>query len=159
MLTFRIMCAVLMAWAVNWVMSRPEAVPLLSELPLMATLGPVAAAAVGFVNLASRQGWGVVVAVANGVWAGLLSIVVSGVLFMVVVVGEQVLSGAIDDFEAFLRVSSTEVEPLFETVVNVPLIILTVTATSVLGILTELLHWVMVRLRRSRDLPGEDEFG
>ncbi|MEO1472285.1 MAG: hypothetical protein AAFV86_24930, partial [Pseudomonadota bacterium] len=83
MLTFRVICAVLMAWAVNWVMSRPEAVPLISELPIMATIGPIAAAGVGFVNLASRQGWGVVVAVANGVWAGLLSIVVSGVLYMI----------------------------------------------------------------------------
>lgn len=151
MLTFRIICAVLMAWAVNWVMSRPEAVPLLSALPLMATIGPLSAAVVGFINLASRQGWGVVVAVANGVWAGLLSIVVSGVFYMIYTVGDAILKGYIRDFGSFMRVSSAEIEPLFELVVNVPLVILTITATSVLGVFSEFLHWALVRMRRNRD--------
>ncbi|MEL6774557.1 MAG: hypothetical protein AAFP23_07325 [Pseudomonadota bacterium] len=155
MLTFRIICAVLMAWAVNWVMSRPEAVPLLTVLPIMATIGPLAAGVVGFVNLASRQGWGVVVAVANGVWAGLLAIVVSGVFYMIFIVGEAVLKGYIRDFGTFMRVSSTEIEPLFELVVNVPLIILTITATSVLGVFSEFLHWALVRMRRNRDPMDE----
>ncbi|MEO1468980.1 MAG: hypothetical protein AAFV86_07990, partial [Pseudomonadota bacterium] len=119
--------------------------------------GPIAAAGVGFVNLASRQGWGVVVAVANGVWAGLLSIVVSGVLYMIWAVGGGVVSGVVDDFSMFMRLTSSEIAPLFELVVNVPLIILTITATSVLGVLSELLHWALVRIRRNRD-PLVDEY-
>ncbi|MEM9782410.1 MAG: hypothetical protein AAF899_08035 [Pseudomonadota bacterium] len=157
MLTFRFICAVLMAWAVNWVMSRPEAAPLIAELPVMEIIGPVAAGAVGFVNLASRQGWGVVVAVANGVWAGLLSIVVSGVLYMLWSVGGATASGVVNDFSTFMRLTSSEVAPLFELVINVPLIILTITATSVLGVLSELLHWALVRIRRNRD-PALDGF-
>ncbi|MEM6487550.1 MAG: hypothetical protein AAF677_04645 [Pseudomonadota bacterium] len=156
MLTFRFICAILMAWSVNWVMSRPEAAPLLAELPVMATIGPLAAATVGYVNLASRQGWGVVVAVANGVWAGLLSIVVSGVLYMAWSVGSSIASGVVQDFGMFMRLASGEIEPLFELVVNVPLIILTITATSVLGVFTELLHWALVRIRRNRE-PIEDD--
>jgi hypothetical protein len=157
MLTFRIICAVLMAWAVNWALSRPEAADLLSELPIMGTIGPIAAAGVGFVNLASRQGWGIVVAVANGVWAGLLSIAVSGVLYMAYVLGKGVATGLIKDFAVFMRVASTEVEPLFELVVDVPLVVLTITATSVLGVLTELLHWAMVRIRRNQ-MTEDDHF-
>ncbi|MGF1551562.1 MAG: hypothetical protein ACFBWO_03550 [Paracoccaceae bacterium] len=156
MLTFRILCAVLMAWAVNWALSRPEAADLLAEVPVMGTLGPVAAAGVGFVNLASRQGWGVVVAVANGVWAGLLSIVVSGVLYLGFATAEAVFDGSIGDVGVFLRFASAETAPLFELVVDVPLVVLTITATSVLGVLTELLHWAMVRIRRARPAEGDD---
>ncbi|MEM6973412.1 MAG: hypothetical protein AAF577_11460 [Pseudomonadota bacterium] len=157
MLTFRFICAVLMAWAVNWVMSRPEAAPLIAELPEMATIGPIAAATVGFVNLASRQGWGVVVAVANGVWAGLLSIVVSGVFYMLWSVGGAIASGVVEEFSTFMRLTSAEIGPLFELVINVPLIILTITSTAVLGVLSELLHWALVRIRRNRD-PALDGF-
>ncbi|MEM6942945.1 MAG: hypothetical protein AAF565_04235 [Pseudomonadota bacterium] len=158
MLIFRIICAILMAWAVNWVMSRPEADPLLAELPPMGTIGPVAAAIVGFVNLATRQGWGVVVAVANGVWAGLLSVGLSGVLYMAWILGVAVDEGYVKDFAGFMRVTSSEVKPLFEVVVNVPLLILTITATSVLGVFSELLHWTIVRMRRNKSDPG-DEYG
>lgn len=159
MLTFRIICAVLMAWAVNWTLSRPEAADLLSELPIMGTIGPIAAAGVGFVNLASRQGWGVVVAVANGVWAGLLSIVVSGALYMAFVSGEALYQGSIRDFAVFMRFTSSELAPLFDLVVDVPLVVLTITATSVLGVLTELLHWAMVRIRRNQMVEGGDDYG
>jgi hypothetical protein len=157
MLLFRIICAILMAWAVNWVMSRPEADALLAELPSMGTIGPLAAAIVGFINLATRQGWGVVVAVANGVWAGLLSIVLSGVLYMGWVLSGALMDGVVKDFAGFMRVTSAEVEPLFESVVDVPLVILTITATSVLGVFSELLHWTLVRMRKSKD--PEDEYG
>lgn len=159
MLTFRILCAVLMAWAANWTLSRPEAADLLSELPIMGTIGPIAAAGVGFVNLASRQGWGVVVAVANGVWAGLLSIVVSGMLYMSVVVGGSIWQGSVRDFAVFMRLVSSEITPLFDLVVDVPLVVLTITATSVLGVMTELLHWAMVRIRRGSPAEGGDDYG
>ncbi|MEL7138112.1 MAG: hypothetical protein AAF844_01890 [Pseudomonadota bacterium] len=159
MVLFRIICAILMAWAVNWVMSRPEAGPLLNELPDMAIIGPLAAAIVGFVNLASRQGWGVVVAVANGVWAGLLSIIISGVLYMAWTLWSDIDEGYVKDFAGFMRTTSTEVKPLFELVVNFPLIILTITATSVLGVFSELLHWTIVRIRRNRGEGPEDEYG
>lgn len=159
MLIFRIICAILMAWAINWVMSRPEADPLLAELPEMAAVGPLAAAIVGFVNLATRQGWGVVVAVANGVWAGILSIVLSGVLYMTWILWSDIAEGFIKDFASFMRTTSSEVKPLFEEVVNFPLIILTITATSVLGVFSELLHWTIVRMRRNRGEGAEDEYG
>ncbi|MEM6678080.1 MAG: hypothetical protein AAF675_09430 [Pseudomonadota bacterium] len=158
MLIFRIICAILMAWAVNWVMSRPEADALLAELPEMGTVGPIAAAIVGFVNLASRQGWGVVVAVANGVWAGLLSIAMSGVIYMIFILGSAIQKGVVKDFAGFMRVTSAEVAPLFELVVNVPLVILTITATSVLGVFSELLHWTLVRMRKNRESPSETEY-
>ncbi|MEO0819636.1 MAG: hypothetical protein AAF074_04325 [Pseudomonadota bacterium] len=153
MLIFRIICAVLMAWAINWVMSRPEADSLLVALPIMGTIGPLAGAVVGFVNLASRQGWGVVVAVANGVWAGLLSIVLSGVFYVVYVSLLALFDGIIQEFADFMRVISSEIQPLFDLVVNIPLVILTITATSVLGVFSELLHWTLVRIRRNRQDP------
>ena len=74
MIVFRIVCAILLAWAVNWSLSRDEAAEMLKVLPDMLVLGPVAGAIIGYVNLSVRQGWGFIVAFANGVWAGVLAI-------------------------------------------------------------------------------------
>lgn len=148
MLAFRMLCAVLMAWAAFWTLSCPEAADLLLALPFMGVLGPIAAAGVGFVNLASRQGWGVVVAVANGVWAGLLSIVAAGALYMdmVAALAEAIYDGSARDIGVLLHFASNEMASLLERAVDAPLVMLTVSVMAVLGVLTELLHQAMVRL-------------
>lgn len=153
MLLFRLICALLMAWAVNWVLSRPEADLLLAELPVMGVISPLAAALVGFFNLASRQGWGLIVAVANGVWAGLLSIIVAGTVFSLVMVIE-ILRGPVSGYDSFVLQLDSAVRPLFELVVNFPLITMTITTTAVLGVVTELLHWVLVKIRKSKESPS-----
>ena len=158
MLLFRVICAVLMAWAVNFVLSRPEAQGLLGAVPEMGTIGPLAAAIVGFVNLSSRQGWGIVVAVANGVWAGVLSVITSGVLYLCYVAALGTMQGSIKNFESFLRVTGSETSDLFDLVVDIPLLVLTITATAILGVLTELLHWTLVRLRRNKQDPSETPY-
>ena len=151
MIVFRLVCAILMAWAVNWVLSRPEADFMLSELPIMAQIGPACAALVGLLNLASRQGWGIIVAVANGAWAGLLSVLLSGVAYTIVIVIDGMARNLIRDYESFVTLLSYEIAPLFELVVDVPLLTLTVGVTAGLGVVTELLHWVLVRVRQDRD--------
>ena len=158
MLLFRIICGILMAWAVNFVLSRPEAQALLSEVPEFATIGPIAAAIVGIVNLATRQGWGVVVAVANGVWAGVLSILMSGVLYIGFIAGVGVMQGSIRNFQLFLRVTGDETAKLFDLVADVPLLVLTITATAILGVFSEVLHWTLVRIRKNKQDPSENMF-
>jgi hypothetical protein len=150
MILFRVICAVLMAWAINWVLSNPEANLLLEELPIMGIISPLAAALVGFFNLASRQGWGPIVAVANGVWAGLLSIIVAGMVFTLVV-GIETVRGPVNTYESFVRVMESEISPLFELVVNFPLLTITITTTAILGVVTEFLHWVLVKIRKSKE--------
>lgn len=154
MLLFRFICAILMAWAINWVLSHPEADVLLQELPIMGVISPLAAALVGFFNLASRQGWGLVVAVANGVWAGFLSVLVAGVVYTLVR-GFEVGTGPANSYESFVRNMGAEVAPLFDLVVDFPLLTLTIITTAVLGVVTELLHWTLVRLRRNREAPSD----
>lgn len=154
MLVFRLICAVLMAWAINWVLSNPEARPVLEQLPVMAIISPIAGALVGFFNLATRQGWGLIVAVANGVWAGLLSIIVAGTVYALVV-AIQIWNGPSDDYESFVRNMESEITPLFDLVINFPLLTLTITTTAVLGVVTELLHWLLVRFRKNRDVPSD----
>ncbi len=41
MLIFRIICAVMVAWAINLVLARPEAVVLVTEVPQMVYIGPM----------------------------------------------------------------------------------------------------------------------
>ncbi|MDT8345194.1 MAG: hypothetical protein RQ752_12290 [Thermohalobaculum sp.] len=154
MLLFRMICAVLMAWAVNWVLSRPEALPVIETLPVMAVISPIAGAMVGFFNLASRQGWGLIVAVANGVWAGILSILVAGTVYALVR-GFNIATGPIDTFDSFVRNMESEITPLFDLVLNFPLLTLTITATAVLGVATEMLHWALVKLRKNKEVPQD----
>jgi hypothetical protein len=154
MLIFRIICAVLVAWAINLILARPEAATLITDVPQMIYIGPLAGAVVGFYNLAKRQGWGLIVAVANGLWTGVMAIVLSGLMYLTMRMFNTVFSNMIKDFESFLRVLGSEAEPLIERSTDFRLIALTIGVTAVIGVISEILHWTMVRMRRYR---GEDE--
>ena len=150
MLVFRIICAVLMAWSVNIALSRPEAVVMLQTLPEMTTFAPIAAAIVGYFNLAVRQGWGFIVAAANGIWAGVLSIFLSGVLFMIVKIIEAFQTNVIRTFDNFMSVFSEMSQPLLEEVLNMPLLVVSLGITALVGVATEVLHWILVRMRQRK---------
>lgn len=153
MIVFRILCAFLMAWAVNVALSRPEAVPVLQEVPELKLISPLAAAMVGYFNLAIRQGWGFIVAFANGVWAGVLSIFLAGTIYMSIVLVQALRQNVVKDFDNFLSVFSETVTPLSEQLLNLPLVIVSLGATAVVGVVTEVLHWLLVRFRQGRSAP------
>lgn len=154
MLYFRVLCAVLVAWAANWVMAQPVAADLLELVPEMAYITPVAGALVGFVALAKRQGWGIIVAMANGLWTMLLTVGAAWLIFLTIALADHLAHGLISDFENFLRILAAETEPLAEGWVDLRLLGVMLGAMVVVGIITEFLHWVLVWLRKAR---GEDE--
>ena len=154
MLVFRMICAVMVAWAINLVLARPEAAVLVAEVPQMIYIGPIAGAVVGFFNLAKRQGWGLIVSVANGMWTGVMTIGLAGFIYLTMRMLNVVMSNMVKDFEAFLRVLGSEATPLVEISTDIQLIAITVGAVTVTGIISEILHWTLVRLRRYR---GDDE--
>jgi hypothetical protein len=153
MLIFRIICAVMVAWAINLVLARPEAVVLVTEVPQMVYIGPIAGAVVGFFNLAKRQGWGLIVSVVNGMWTGVMVIALSGFMLLTMRMSKMIVY-QIRDFDAFMRVLAGEAEPLIEVSTNLRLIAITIGAVAVTGIVSEILHWTLVRLRRYR---GDEE--
>ncbi|MEM9060179.1 MAG: hypothetical protein AAGD13_06915 [Pseudomonadota bacterium] len=150
MIIFRIVCAVLMAWAINWSLARPEAEPLLKTLPEMEVLGPFAGALIGFVNLSVRQGWGFIVAFANGVWAGVLSILLSGVLYVVVQIVQAIRTNVVRTFDNFLTHFGSVVDPLLGEILNIPLLTVSLGAVALVGVITEVIHWVLVRMRQRK---------
>ena len=154
MLVFRMICAVMVAWAINLVLARPEAAVLVAEVPQMIYIGPIAGAVVGFFNLAKRQGWGLIVSVANGMWTGVMTIGLAGFMYLTMRMFNVVVHNMVKDFEAFLRVLGSEAAPLVEISTDYRLIAITVGAVTVTGIISEILHWIMVRLRRYR---GDDD--
>ncbi len=154
MLIFRIICAVMVAWAINIVLARPEAAVLITEIPYMVYIGPIAGAVVGFFNLAKRQGWGMIVAVVNGMWTGVMAIALAGFLFLAMRMFDVVWHNLINEFEDFVRVLGQEAVPLIELSTDFRLIGITVGAVAVTGIVSEILHGALVRLRRYR---GDDE--
>jgi len=151
MLIFRLICAVMVAWAINWVLSRPEAAVLVNEVPEMIWVGPIAGGVVGFFNLAKRQGWGLIVSVANGLWTGILSIACAGFIYLTYKMVGMVAYGLVQDFKDFMRILNQQAEPLIDVSVDLRLIGITVGATAVTGIISECLHWSLVRLRRHRE--------
>jgi hypothetical protein len=144
----------MVAWAINLVLARPEAAVLIEEVPQMIVIGPIAGAVLGFFNLARRPGWGLIISVVNGLWTGLLTIALSGFIFLSIEMFNVVWHNLIKDFEAFLRVLASESQPLIELTADYQLIGITVGATAVTGLVSEILHWTLARLRRFR---GEDE--
>lgn len=157
MLVFRLICAAVVAWAVSWVMGRPVAAELLERVPEMSYVAPIAGGLVGFMALARRQGWGLIVAMANGVWTTLMTIALAWLIFLTMTLFDHIAHGLIADFENFLRVLGAEAAPLAEGWVNARLVGILLAATVAAGVITEILHWVLVRLRRARG--EEDEEG
>lgn len=157
MLIFRFLCAFVVAWAVNWVMGRPVAANLLELVPEMAYLAPAAGALVGFVALSKRQGWGFIVAVANGLWTMLLTVGLAWAVHLVFRLFDHIVHGLISDFENFLRIFGSEVAPLAEGWVDIRLAGLLLAATVVASLITEIMHWILVRLRRMRGVEEEEE--
>ncbi len=155
MFVFRLVCAVLLAWAVNWTFGQEEAATLLEEFPEMELIGILVAVWVGAFSLATRQGWGMVVAVANGVWAGVLTITLSGIVFLVVLMLRNV--GVVTSFRRWLEMFESDSEPVFEQMTNFPLMLKTLGAAVLVGVVTEAIHWALVQIRKARgeDVEGE----
>ena len=153
-MVFRVICAVMVAWAIKLVLAHEAAEVLVAEVPEMIYIGPAAGAVVGFFNLAKRQGWGLIVSVANGMWTGVMTIGLAGFIYLTIKMFNVVVHNVIKDFEAFLRVLGSEADPLIKISTDLRLIGITIGAVTVTGIISEILHWVMVRLRRYR---GDDE--
>lgn len=147
MLVFRIVCAVAVASAVVWVLAQPEAAAMVRSIPDIGALAPVAGAYVGAFNLAVRQGWGLVVALANGVWAGILSIVAAGVLYTAVEMARAVVGGEISGLGGFFDRFGDIVDSLVATLDDATLLTLALAAAAAAGVLTELIHWALVRVR------------
>jgi hypothetical protein len=154
MLMFRILCSAILAWAAFWALSRPDAAQLRSIVPEMIVLGPLAAAYVGAVSLAVRQGWGFVVALANGVWAGILSIVAAGVLYLALEMARAAGTGGIGSFRSFFVVFADTMDLLLQELAYPELLTLSLAATACAGVLTEAVHWLMVRVRERRQRPN-----
>lgn len=157
MVMFRLICAGVVAWAVNWVMSQPVAADLLELVPDMRYIAPAAGALVGFFALAKRQGWGIIVAAANGLWTMVLTVGIAWLIFLVITLLDHLAHGLIADFENFLRVLGYETAPLAEGWVNLRLIGMMLGATVVAALATEILHWILVHIRRMRGETEEDE--
>jgi hypothetical protein len=147
MVVFRILCAGALACALGWALSRPEAAGLLRRIPEMAVLGPLAAAYVGGFNLAVRQGWGAIVAFTNGIWAGILAIVAAGVLYLAVEMARALATGEVTGFGSFLGRFGEIVDLLVDELGHAQLLVLALAAAACAGLLTEALHWLMVRVR------------
>ncbi len=154
MLIYRLMCAAMVAWAMNWVLARPEALDLLEKAPELVAIGPIAGALVGFLNLAKRQGWGLVVSVANGLWTTVLAFITAFVMYLAYVMAGHVLHNIIANFEAFLRVLGQESGPVIALAADLRLFGWLCAAGAVTGVASEVLHWVVMRLRKAR---GSDE--
>ena len=154
MLIFRFFCAVLVAWAANWVLGQPVAAGLLEEVPEMSVVAPIAGALVGFFILAKRQGNGFLIGTLNGAWIGFVVIALSAFLFLTYQMFNAIKHGLIRDFENFLRVFGIEAKPLVEVSTDLRLIGMIVATTAVAGLVSEILR---ICLRWARKARGEEE--
>lgn len=154
MIIFRFICAILIAWAVNLVLSRPEAAEIISEVPELAVIGPIAGAIAGFANLPRRRGAGPIISIISGAWTGVLTIALASFVYLSLQMWGAVTHGLVRDFENFLRILGTESKPLIETLPNVRLLGMIVGACAVAGLVSEFVHWFMDRIRRLRG--GDD---
>ena len=155
MLLFRVLCAIFVAWAINWAMGRPEAAALQQDTPEFVAIAPFVGALVGFVNLAKRQGWGGIVAIANGMWAGVLTMLVSMLLFAGLAAFGTPGIGDFD-FAFILGLFSEAIVEVVDRIASFPLVIVTLGACSVVGLVTEMIHWALVRLRRRRGIKNRN---
>lgn len=154
MIIHRFICAIFVAWAINWALARPEAAALLADVPELAVIGPIAGAIAGMLNLPRRRGLGPIVATVNGAWTGVLIIALASFMYLSMQMWNALIHGLVRDFENFLRILGTEAKPLIETMPNLRLIGLIIGASAVAGLVSEIVYWLLARIRRLR---GEEE--
>lgn len=152
MLLYRALCALFVAWAMNWSFSRPEAELLREEIPEFAAIAPFAGALVGFVNLARRQGWGGIVAVANGMWAGFLSVVLTSVIFVITRATDSTARVGDTNTDFLGKVISESVALVIDQLASFPLLVLCLGSAAVVGLVTEVIHWALVKLRKRKGI-------
>jgi len=155
MLVFRIICAFFMAWAMNWAMMRPEAALLREEYPEFVLMAPFVGAFAGFNNLAKRQGWGGFVAVANGIWTGVYCLGLALILYVFVKLLQVPQSGSFDT-ALLLRQMGEHSADLIDGLANPAIIAVILSACLIVGLLTEVIHWALVRLRRMRGVKDRN---
>lgn len=151
MIFYRLICGACVAWITNWTLRRPEGAFLIEECSEMLVIGPLVGLAVGYLILANRQGLGIINGTLNGFYAGILTIVLSGIIYTSYRVAGPILYGLVDDFRAFLRILYYEADPLFESLKNLRLIGLTLGTATIVGAITEMLQWGMVKFRRDEE--------
>ena len=151
MLLFRIICAFFLAWGMNWATLRPEAALLREEFGEFVLIAPFVGAFAGFTNLARRQGWGGVVAVANGVWTGVYCLGLSLVVYVFIKLLQVPQAGGIDT-ELLLRQMGDYAADLLDALANPALIAVVLSATIIVSLITEIIHWALVRIRRMRGI-------
>ena len=151
MIFYRLICGICVAWVINWVLRRPEGAYLVQECVEMLVIGPLIGLAVGYLLLAHRQGMGIINGTLNGFYTAVVTVVVSGIVYLSYRVSDPILHGLVDDFRAFTRILYYEALPLFESLKNLRLIGLTLALTTIVGTLTELLQWGMVKFRRKEE--------
>lgn len=149
MLLFRILCALFMAWGINFALSRPEGALLREEVPEFAAIAPLMAALFGFISLAKRQGWGPVVALANGIWACFLTLFFSGVAYVAFDLSDTARVGDVK-FEFIANIMSENVALVVDQLSNFALLLFCFGTSAVVGVITELIHWALVKIRERR---------
>ena len=152
MIVIRLICAVLVAWAINFVLGRPEAAELLADVPELTVIGPIAGAITGLIFLPKKCGGGLLVMTINGACIGALTIAVAAFMYLAMQMWNAVTHGLVRDFENFLRILASESKPLIETLPNLRLIGMFIGVTAVAGFVTELVHWFMARIRCLRGI-------
>lgn len=148
MLLFRVICAA--AMVAGTLLAHVGPTDAHHDLRFIQLSSLTAAAAVGFVNLASRQGWGLVVAVVNGLWAGLIAIVLSALIYVVLHMGEAMMTTAAPDFSDFMSSFGSIVSQLLRERYYLGHLGQHLAATAVVGLVTEIIHWMLVHVRQSR---------
>lgn len=155
MIHFRVICAILMAWSMNWALGLPEAEQVLVDMPQMEIIAVIVGALIGAFSLAARQGWGLIVALANGVWAGILSVALSGFALVAYIASQSL--GVVSSFDRWMVVVEGDLEPVWDNMLNFPLLLMTLAATAVVGLVTEVIHWALVRIKKNRGDWHEDK--
>lgn len=120
------------------------------QLRYMPTIALVTAGMVGFGNLATRQGWGLIVAVVNGLWAGLATIVLASVAFVAVhMVAELYAIGGVT-FPVFLETFDATIADLLGQAYEVRNLLVHLVICVAVGVVTEIVHWLLVHVRHAR---------
>lgn len=156
MILYRLMCAILLAWAVNVSLGRPQAEVFITEVDKMLTIMPISAGLVGYFYLGKRQGKGLVIGLANGAWSGILTTMVAVFMYLTVRMWSNLMHGLIEDFEEFMRILGLEMKPLVETMPNIPMLAVIAGISILAGGATEVLHWCFAYLKRIRRQDEEE---
>ena len=84
-------------------------------------------------------------------------VLVAGFFYLVAINYEAMGKNQLENFDDFMLIMREAVGPMISSAAHVPLLVVSLGATAMVGAVSEVIHYLLVRMRSKKTKPGESK--